>query len=97
MLLLPCIQSVVQLLVELRCEQVGGHGSTLPAWQSSSVTSTMLLKQPEKVKVEYWNTVNRPEEKNCTTDLILTEVKGPIICKIPFASVLQQQSLPLAC
>lgn len=59
LLLLPCTQAAVQLLVELRCEQVGGHGSTLPAWQSSSVTSTMLLKQPEKVKAEYENTVNR--------------------------------------
>lgn len=48
LLLLPGTHVAVQLLVELRCEQVGGQGSTLPAWQSSSVTNTMLLRQPEK-------------------------------------------------
>lgn len=45
---LPSIHAAVQLLVELRCEQVGGQGSTIPAWQSASVTSTMLLMQPEQ-------------------------------------------------
>lgn len=45
---LPNIHAAVQLLVKLRCEQVGGQGSTLPAWQSASVTSTMPLTQPEQ-------------------------------------------------
>lgn len=48
LLLLPGTHVAVQLLVEVRCEQVGGHDSTLPTRQSSSVTSTMLFRQPEK-------------------------------------------------
>lgn len=35
-----------QLLVMLRSEQVGGQGSTCPARQSSSFTSTRPLTQP---------------------------------------------------
>lgn len=61
--LLPGTHVAVQLLVELRCEQVGGHGSTLPAQQSSSVTSTMLLRHPKKETAEHWNVVNRLEGK----------------------------------
>lgn len=63
LLLLPGTHVAVQLLVELRCEQVGGHGSTLPARQSSSVTSTMLLRQPKKETAEHWNVAHRLDGK----------------------------------
>lgn len=70
----------VQLLVELRCEQVGGQGSTSPARQSASVTSTMPWMQPDEPKQtefrqlthfsqaamqqEPWSTMHGRQEKN---------------------------------
>lgn len=55
---LPGVHAAVQLLVELRCEQVGVQGLTLPAWQSASVTSTIPLMQPEQPIREQIQTVH---------------------------------------
>lgn len=76
----------------LRCEQVGGQGSTLPARQSASVTSTMLLTQPEQpireqTYVELDETSNTNNRVHCVAEC------GPPVC-VP-VSLLQGSLLQL--